>query len=69
MIKISNNKLLTNSGNKRSTNKVIKKLKIEKDNKWYADKYAVHGFIPFTLHIGLKNDGIKKDLRPPKGCN
>jgi P4 family phage/plasmid primase-like protien len=49
-------------------NKVIKKSKLQKDNKWYAKKYVNHGFVPFTVHIELKKDG-KKDLKPPKGYN
>jgi hypothetical protein len=60
MIRISNDAKLI---------KTIKKPKIQKDNKWYAAQYAEHGVIPFTLNIGLKSDGIKKDLKPPRGYN
>jgi hypothetical protein len=47
-------------------NKNIKK--VVSNNETYAHEYAKSGFIPFTLNIGLKEDG-RKDIKPPKGYN
>jgi P4 family phage/plasmid primase-like protien len=49
--------------------KLNKRQNFQKNNTWYASQYAENGLIPFTLNIGLKADGIKKDLKPPKGYN